>query len=122
MAICNGRHAKAATNFVQEAPPRKGGNGTHIFITTWNIIDGRGEGLERAARVLRSMNVEAVVQEAKLLGGMHTYLLMGCAIMTTDVQNTQFGGVAFLWEESKLYKLEEAKARGTNIVSFKIQT
>ena len=121
MAICNGRHAKAATNFVQEAPPRKGGNGTHIFITTWNIIDVRGEGLKRAARVLRS-NVEAVVQEAKLLGGMHTYLLMGYAIMTTDVQNTQFGGVAFLWEESKLYKLEEAKARGTNIVSFKIQT
>ena len=78
--------------------------------------------MESATRALRSMNVNiAVVQEEKLLGGMHNRLLLGYAVMVIDVRNTRFGGFAFLWEESELYELEEAKARGPNVVSFKIQ-
>ena len=122
MAICDGAPAEAATNVAQEAPPRKEGSGTHISIANWNIRDGRGGGLESATRALRSMNVNiAVVQEEKLLGGMHNRLLLGYAVMVIDVRNTRFGGFAFLWEESELYELEEAKARGPNVVSFKIQ-
>ena len=63
-----------------------------------------------------------VVQEAKLLGGRHTRLLSGYTFMATDMKTARFGGVALLWEESKLYELEEAKARGWNVISFKIVT
>ena len=46
---------------------------TDISIMTWNIRDGRQGGLECAARALRSMHVNiAVVQETKILRGMHT--------------------------------------------------
>ena len=65
------------------------------------------------------MNVNiSAVQEAKLSGGMHTWLLSGYAVMVTDVRNTQFGGVVLLWEGTGLFELKEAKAPGPNIISF----
>ena len=69
------------------------------------------------------MNVNiSAVQEAKLSGGMHTWLSSGYAVMATDVRNTQFGGVVLLWEGTGLFELKEAKAREPNIISFKITT
>ena len=64
----------------------------------------------------------AVVQETKLSEGKHTRLSSGYAVMATDVKSARFGGVALLWEESELYELEEAKARGPNVISFEIVT
>ena len=56
------------------------------------------------------MNVNiSVVQEAKLLGGMHIWLLSGYAVMAADVRNTQFGGVVLLSEGTGLFELKEEK-------------
>ena len=46
----------------------------------------------------------------------------GYKIKATDVGDNRFGGVAVLYEESKLYKVEEAKARGPNVMTFEVFT
>ena len=67
------------------------------------------------------MNI-AVVQETKISRGMHTKLSSGYTIMATDVKESRFGGVALMYKKSKLYELEEAKARGPNITTFELAT
>ena len=62
----------------------------------------------------------AVIQETTLSGGRHTRLLSGHTVMATDVKTARFGGVDLLWEESELYELEEAKARGPSVITFEL--
>ena len=73
--------------------------------------------------VLRAMHTNiAVVQKVKLSGGKHTRLSSEYADMAIDVKQARIGGFALLWEESELYKLEEAKARGPNVITFELMT
>ena len=110
-------------NATPEDPSQTGGRTPTISIATWNIRDGRAGGLECAARALRVMHTHiVVVQGVKLSGRKHTRLLSGYAVMATDVKQARFGGVALLWEESELYELEEAKARGPNVITFELMT
>ena len=56
------------------------------------------------------------------MGGLHARLSPGYAVMVTDVKPARFDGVTLLWEESELYQLEQAKARGPKVISFEIAT
>ena len=38
------------------------------------------------------------------------------------VRKARFNGIALLWEKIELYELEEANARGPNVISFEIVT
>ena len=44
--------------------------------------------------------------EGKAIGGYAYHAFVGYAVMAIDVRNIRFGGVALLWEEIELYKLE----------------
>ena len=51
---------------------------------------------------------------------MYTRLSLGYTVMATDVHHARFGRVVLLWEGNELYELEEAKARGPNILVFEV--
>ena len=112
-----------ANDAATKEPHSDSGAKTDITIMTWNIVDARGGGLEAAARAARSINANIVVlQETKVSLLRYTKRHFGYKIKATDVGDNRFGGVAVLYEESKLYKVEEAKARGPNVMTFEVFT
>ena len=103
--------------------PRIGGEKTDINIMTWNIVDARGGGLEAAARAAKSVQADIVVlQETKVSLSRYTKRHFGYQIKATNVGDNRFGGVAILYKESKLYEVEEARARGPNVMTFMVYT
>ena len=91
-------------------------------MATYNILDGRGEGLYSAARALKNANVDiAVVQETKILDpAFATKEWAGYEIKSTASGSTSCGGVALLARKSEWVTVENAKPIGTNVLSFEL--
>ena len=78
----------------QSAPSQQDGCGT-FPVASWNISNGQNGGLENACRTLALLEVNiAVLQEMKLIGGIHTRLLSGYTIAASDAASAHSGGVA----------------------------
>ena len=84
-------------------------------MATYNILDGRQEGLYSAARTLKAANVDiAVVQETKVLDtDFATKRWAGYEIKTAAASSTSCEGVALLRRKIDF-------ARGTNVISFEL--
>ena len=91
-------------------------------MTTYNIQDGRQEGLCSAARILREANIDiTVVQETKFLDSdFATKRWAGYAIKTAPVSSALCGGVALLAQKNDFARLENVKFVWTNAVSFEL--
>ena len=93
-------------------------------MATWNIITGRGGGLEAACRALPALGVDlALLQETKLTGGVYTRNAFGYRVVASDAPSAQQGGVALVWrEEHPEFEVEEVKIRHPNVLSFEMKT
>ena len=100
---------------------RRRANGS-FAVTTYNILDGRQEGLYSAARALKAANVDiAVVQETKFLDtDFATKWWAGYEIKTAAAGTTSCGGVALLAQKNDWARVENAKGVGTNVLSFEL--
>ena len=64
-----------------------------IRIATLNIRSGRAVGLEAALRALQQRKVNiGVLQETKLMQGIHTWHVLGCDVWATEVESRHLGG------------------------------
>ena len=91
-------------------------------LATYNILDGRQEGLYSAVRALEAANVDiAVVQETEFLDtDFATKWWAGNEIKTAAAGTTSCGGVALLARKHDLATVENAKVVGTNVLSFEL--
>ena len=91
-------------------------------MATYNILDGRWEGLYSAARALRGANVDiAVVQETKILDPTFAAKKWaGYEIKSAAPGSASCGWVALLVRESKSARVENTKILGTNVLSFEL--
>ena len=107
----------------QGPSPQPGGSGT-MAIATWNIRSGRNGGLEVAAQALDQMGVGvAVVQETKVMDGKHTRCTSGYKVIALSTPSWRQGGIALLWkDENAAFKVEVARIRMTNVLTFQLVT
>ena len=107
MAILSNSAAPDAAAVVGTQHPSSQTDDSGTFsIATWNILSGRGGGLESSCRALEVANVDIVVlQETKLTDGIYTRYLSGYRIVASNAQSKQQGGVALLAREHEAYEL-----------------
>ena len=91
-------------------------------MATYNILDGRQEGLYIAAGALEAANVDiAVVQETKFLDVYFaTKQWTEYNIKTAAVGTTSCRGVALLARKNNWVRVENAKVVRTNVLSFEL--
>ena len=94
-----------------------------VAVTSYNIRDGRNEGLLSAARALDHANVDvAVVREVKIKDPKFASKKgFGYSILATAAGTDNCGGVALLARENDLCSVEEAKPWGPNVISWEMQ-
>ena len=84
------------TSLTTDAASRTDASGT-FSVCTWNILTGRGGGLESACRALAAANVDiAVLQETKIINGVYTRCSSGYTIIASEAVSKQQGG-PMLW-------------------------
>ena len=95
-----------------------------ILVATHNGRDGKNEGLEGATSVLDSLDVHiCVVQETDITETIFaTKWSCHYKILAAAAEINSCGGVTLLWKTSPLYKMEEVRVSGNNIISFELET
>ena len=74
-----------------------------------------------ACRALKSADVDiAVLQETKLMGGVHTRNTSGYAIVASKAVSASQGGVALVWKNHGGFEVEETKIVHANVLTFQL--
>ena len=68
-----------------------------ITISTWNIVDGRGNRLELACERLQQLEIDIPILTETKLCGRHTIRSYGYNIIATKCANQNQGGVAIVF-------------------------
>jgi hypothetical protein len=97
--------------------PRPGDSGS-VALASFNIQSGRNGGLEGALRAMDRLEVDiGFLVETKLTDGIYTRFLSGYKVVTSTAPSARQGGIALFWRNNNLYKIEETKVWGPNIIS-----
>lgn len=92
-----------------------------IRIATFNIMNGRGSGLQLATRALKQMNVDvAVVTETKVTNNLYAKSYDGYNIRCSMAISHNQGGIALITRETDLWQIESERTHGHNVMSFEI--
>ena len=96
--------ARGVSRGLREGEARRRRARGSFAVATYNILDGRGEGLYSAARALERANVDiAVVQETKILDpAFATKQWAGYEIKLAASGSTSCGGGGFAGAEERL--------------------
>jgi hypothetical protein len=104
----------------QEPPSRADGSG-FITLATFNVRSGCNGGLESALRAMAETGVDyGVFMETKITDDIYTRYSLGYNVFASNAISIWQGGIALFWRDNDLYKIEESKIRGPNVLSFEL--
>ena len=90
---------------------------------TWNIRNGRGEGLITALRAMSQMNIDfGVLTETKVTDNVYTRRTDAYQVIATNAASPHQGGVALFYRENNCFQVESVRRWGHNVISFVITT
>jgi hypothetical protein len=93
-----------------------------ITVATWNIRNSRDGGLESALLAIEAMDVNLrVFLVTKLTGGIYTWNSSGYSVVASNAPSAHKGGSALFWQANKMYKVEDWRIHGPNVLSFVIE-
>ena len=95
---------------------------TTVRVATYNIRDGRQGGLYSAVRALRKSKVDvAVLQETKIAQAKFApRRYKGFTIRVAPTSGQNCGGVALAVRENSLFRVENERVVGPNVISFEM--
>jgi hypothetical protein len=100
------------------SPSRPDGSGP-VAIALFNIRSGRNGGLEAALRAMDQLGVDiGFLVETKLTGGIYTRHSLGYDVLASTAMSSSSGGIALFWRGNILYKVEETRIWGPNVISL----
>ena len=92
-----------------------------VRFGTFNIQNGRNEGLESALCGLVQEQVDCrVIQETKLANGVYMRESRGFCVMVTAEPSSHHGGVATFYREAENFAIEESRLHCPNVISFQL--
>ena len=89
---------------------------TGITISTWNIVDGRGNRLKLACRQLQRLNINITFLTETKLNRYHTINSYGYNIVSTKCRHMHQGGVTLAYKYNKHWHIESPKSFGDNVL------
>ena len=87
-----------------------------ITVSTWNIVDGRGNRLELACNCLARLNIDIALLTETKLNGQHTVNSYGYSVFSTKCKNQHQGGVTLVHKTSKFWHIESPASYGDNVL------
>ena len=94
-----------------------------ITFSTYNIRNGRNEGLESALRGMFQANMDlGILQETKCTDGIYTRESARYCIISMDAPSRHRSGVALFYRPSPLFVVEAVRQYGPNAMRFELAT
>ena len=94
-----------------------------IRFGTYNIRNGRNDGLEAAMRGISQANMDlGILQETKLTDGIYTRGSAGYSFVATDAPSRHCGGVAIFHRPALHFAVEAVRKYGPNVIGFQLAT
>ena len=94
-----------------------------IRFGTYNIQNGRNEGLELVLRGMSQANMDlGIFQETKVTDGIYNRRSAGYIVDATYVPSQHRGGVGVFYRPEPHFALEAVQQFGPNIVGFYLET
>ena len=94
-----------------------------IRFGTYNIRNGRNDGLEAALQGMSQANMNlGILQETKLTDGIYTCGSAGYSVVATDAPSRHCGGVAIFYRSESHFAVEAVEKFGPNVIGFQLAT
>ncbi len=82
---------------------------------------GCNGGLEVALRAMDQLGVDIrFLVEMKLTGGIYTWHSLEYDVLALNATSSSSGGIALFWRGNILYKVEETRVWGPNVISLQL--